>query len=191
MKIKLFMASLAALLISALALGLAAAPVAAAAPANSVMTLSQSLVTDRQGNQYIELAAKLTREDGYPLSERNVSFFETSNLFGTARITLGTGVTSAVGVATFKYLTRQAGDHEFTAVFGGDDTATSAIVNQTFTFDQLPAMPPLDVPTGMEAITAWTLPAVGLVVLGVWSLLLGVVIYVVRGIRRQTRQTGA
>jgi hypothetical protein len=189
MKIKLLTASLALTLISVLTLGLAA-PVVAAGPAQSTMTMSQSLETDRQGNETILLSAKLTRQDGYPLSERNVTFFETTDLFGTARVTLGTTVTSAVGVASFKYLTRMPGEHHFTAVFGGDETAASSIVNADFNFDQLPAMAPLEVPTGMETITAWTLPAVGVLVLVVWGLLLGVVVYTVHGVRKHSRQVG-
>lgn len=190
MKIKLIASSVSLILLSALTFGLMVTPVMAATQANSAMTLTQTVETDRQGNESIVLNAKLTRADGYPLSERNVSFFETVNLFGTARISLGSAVTSAVGIASLTYDTRQPGEHQFTAVYGGDDITTSSIVNATFDLENLPAMPPLYPPTGMESITRWTLPVVGLVVLAVWSLLLGVVVYVVRGIRKGTRQVG-
>ena len=190
MKTRVLVTLISTFLLAALSLGLVAAPAAAADPADSAITLDQSFEIDRQGNEAIVLSAKLTRADGYPLSERNVSFFETVGLFGTARIPLGSAVTSAVGVATLKYETRQAGEHQFTALFAGDETAKLAMVNAMLNIEKLPAMAPLSPPTGMEAISHWSLVGVGLVVLAVWTLLLGVVVYVAHGIRKTARQPG-
>jgi hypothetical protein len=187
-KFKLAMLSVSMLLICGLTFMGTAIPVAAATQATSVMTITQELQTDRQGNQSIVLLAKLTRQDGYPLSERTISFFETVNLYGTARISLGSAITSAVGLASLKYETRQAGQHSFTAVYSGDDVSTSSIVDATLDLSNIPHMAPLEAPTGMEVIGKYTLPMVGLVVLLVWALLLGTIISVIRGIRSQGRR---
>ncbi len=177
---------LAAAAVSAAALFTGAAPVMAA-QAKSVLTLTQELQTDRQGNQSVVLLAKLTNESGYPLSERSIAFFETSEVFGTARISLGSAVTSAVGVAALKYETREAGEHKFTVVYSGDETTASAIVETTVNIDQLAQMAPLSGPVGLEGINQFTLPAVGVVVVLVWGVLMGVLFGTIRGIRAGKR----
>ena len=181
-KSKILRSSIALLVFIGLILEWGATP-ALAAPAKSVLTLSQEFQTDRQGNESIVLLARLTNESGYPLSERSISFFETSELFGTGRLILGSAVTSAVGTASLKYETRKAGEHKFTVVYSGDESSTSAIVDTTLEIDKLPMMPPLWEPTGLERVNQWTLPVVGGVVVVVWGILFGVVFSVVRGIR--------
>ena len=169
-------------ILSAIALAAGTAPVMAA-QAKSVLTLTQELQTDRQGNQSVVLLAKLTTESGYPLSERTIAFFETSDLFGTNRVMLGSAVTSAVGIAALKYETRQAGDHTFTVVYSGDETSALSIVETSVNIDQLAQMAPLTEPNQLAALDKWILPAVGVVVVLVWGVLVGVLIGVIRGVR--------
>jgi hypothetical protein len=181
LRFKLLLVCLVSLMISALWLLIGIAPVAAAT-ANSVMTLTYSVQTDRQGNESLTLLAKVAQENGYPLSQRTISFFEKTDLFSDANVPLGSAVTSAVGIASLKYETRVAGPHTFTAVYGGDDNTSSAVVTSTLDLENLPPLPPLSAPTGMEAIARWSMIAAGLVVVIVWGLLIGVFVGTVRGI---------
>jgi hypothetical protein len=182
LKFKLLLLSLVTLMLSGSWLVAGSLPVAAA-QAKSIITLTYENQTDRQGNESLVLIAKLTREDGYPLSERNVAFFEMTDLFGDARMPIGAATTSAVGVASLKYETRQAGEHKFTVVYSGDDTTASVIVDATLDLENLPAMPSLSPPVGMEKISEWSTLAAGVVVLAVWGLLAGVFVGTVRGIK--------
>jgi hypothetical protein len=155
----------------------------AAAQANSVMTLTYEIQTDRQGNQSLVLLAKLNQESGYPLSQRSIAFFEKTDVFGNANVPIGTAVTSAVGIAPLKYATREAGPHTFTVVYGGDETTTSAVVTATLDLQNLPELASLAPPTGMEKIDYWAMLTAGLVVVIVWGLLVSVFFGTVKGIR--------
>ena len=124
----------------------------------------------------------MNRADGYALSQRTISFFEKTDLFGDANVPVGSAVTSAVGVASLKYETRLAGPHTFTVVYGGDDNTASVVTTATLDLENLPPLPPLSAPTGMEEINKWSMIAAGVVVLAVWTLLISVFIGTVRGI---------
>ena len=182
---KPLLASIATLLLFG-SLFISSVPVAAA-QAKSIVTLTYELQTNRQGEQSLYLIAKVVREDGYPLSERSIAFFETTETFGTARVAIGSAITSAVGLASLKYETRQTGAHKFTVVYSGDETTTSAVVDATLDIQTLPPMEPLEKPVGLEGISQWSLIAVGIVVLVVWALLAGVVLITVRGIRTHSK----
>jgi hypothetical protein len=181
-KFKLLLVSLASLLISGLWIFIGSAPVAAA-QAGSVMTLTYSVQTDRQGNQSLTLLAKLNRDDGYALSQRNIAFFEKTDLFGDANVPIGSATTSAVGIAALAYQTRVTGSHTFTVVYGGDDTTTSAVLTTTLDLENLPPMAPLYTPTGMEKISEWSMIATGVMVVVVWGLLASVFFGTIFGIR--------
>jgi hypothetical protein len=181
-RFKLLLVSLASLLITGLWIFVGSAPVAAA-QAHSVMTLTYSVQTDRQGNQSLTLLAKLNRDDGYALSQRTLAFFEQTDLFGDANVPIGSAVTSAVGVASLKYETRLTGPHTFTVVYGGDDNTASVVTTATLDLEGLPPLAPLSAPTGMEEIGKWSLAAAGVVVLVVWGLLLSVFVGTIKGIR--------
>jgi len=176
----------AAVLLSALGLVAGSVPIAAA-QANSVMTLTYEVQTDRQGNEWLVLLAKLNQDDGYPLSQRSVVFFEKSDIFGVANVSIGSATTSAVGIASLKYETRLAGPHTFTAVYGGDATSTSVVTTATLDLQNLPVLAPLAPPVGMESISQWSMIVTGVVVLAVWGLLIGVLFGTVRGIRSASK----
>jgi hypothetical protein len=186
LKYKLLLFSVATVLLSGLWFMTSSLPVAAA-QAKSIMTLTYEVQTDRQGNESLVLLAKIKREDGYPLSERNIAFFETTDLFGSARIPIGSAITSAVGVAALRYETRQAGEHQFTVVYSGDESTDSAIVNATLDLQNLPAIAPLEQPVGMEKINYWAMLGVGVVVLVVWGLIAGIFFGTVRGITTHSK----
>lgn len=188
LKFKVITASLIALLLSGMMLFTSIVPLAAATtPAKSNIELSYEIRTDRQGKQLLVLVATLKRADGYPLSERQVSFFESVDLFGPARITLGSATTSALGIAPFLYETRQPGEHKFTVLYGGDETAEFVMKDVTLDLQDLPVLAPLEKPVGMETINYWAMIAVGVVVLVVWSLLAGVFLGTIRGITRGSK----
>jgi hypothetical protein len=159
----------------------------AAAQAKSDIKLSYEIRTDRQGKETLVLIATLKRGDGYPLSERQVSFFESVDLFGPARLTLGSATTSAVGIAPIVYETREAGEHKFTVLYSGDDTTEFAMADVTLDLQNLPALSPLEKPVGMEKINYWAMLSVGALVLVVWSLLAGVFFGTIVGIRRDSK----
>jgi hypothetical protein len=186
LKLKLLMVSLTVVILSGLWLLTGSLPVAAA-QAKSVVTLTHEIQTDRQGNQFMVLIAKVTQENGYPLSERSITFFETSDVFGTARVYLGSAITSAVGIASLKYETRQLGEHKYTVVYSGDENTTSAVVETTLDLQTLPPMEPLSPPVGLERINFWSMITVGVVVLIVWGLLAGVVVGTISGITRGSK----
>lgn len=178
--------SMVAVLLSAFWLTAGSLPVIAA-QVESKLGLTYEVETNRQGDTYILLVAKLTRDDGYPLSQRNITFFETADTFGTARIALGSAITSAVGIASLRYETRVTGEHHFTVLYSGDESTALAMVNTTLDMQNLPAVAPLETPVGMEEINRWTMTSVGVVVLVVFGLLAWVFFGTIRGIRKQSK----
>ena len=157
--------------------------------------MTYKLNTDKNGNQSLLLLAKLTRaSDSYALSQRTVSFYETTDhqfstdAVASSTVFLGTATTDATGLGTLVYITQLTGDHQFMAVFNGDTTAAFARVNTTLTITKLPAnMAPLFPPTGMEKIDNLGEIAVGVVVLAVWALLIAVFFGTIRGIRNPSQ----
>ena len=61
---KLLFASIATIVMILLGMVISAVPVAAADQANTVLTLSYTVQTDRQGNQSLLLQAKLNQDNG-------------------------------------------------------------------------------------------------------------------------------
>jgi hypothetical protein len=113
--------------------------IAADTPVKSVLTLQQQTVTDRLGNESIALKAKMTMEDGYPLSERTIYFIETLDFFEKSQVTIGTATTNATGLATITYETELMGEHVITARFSGDSEALPAQITMTFDLTDLPS----------------------------------------------------
>ena len=187
LNLKALLISLTTIVVSTLYLIAGSLPIMAA-QAKSMITLTYEIQTDRQENQYGVLLAKVVREDGYPLSERSIAFFESTDVFGTARVSIGTAVTSAVGIAALRYETRQLGLHNFTVVYSGDETTTSAIVDIPIDIAILPPMDPLVAPIGLEHINKWTLIGVGIVTLAVWVILIGVFFGTIRGITANSKK---
>ncbi len=183
---KALLVSVFTILLSGMSLFAGTVPVSAA-QAKSDIKLTYEIRTDRQDNKLLVLVATLKRADGYPLSERQVSFFESVDLFGPARLTLGSATTSAVGVAPLVYETREAGEHKFTVLYSGDDTTEFALADITLDLQDLPALSPLEKPVGMENINYWAMLSVGGLVLVVWGLLAGVFFGTIAGIRRDSK----
>ena len=114
-------------------LAIVSSPVSAAdTQVQSSLTVQLQNMTQRDGTEYQVLSARLTAQDGSPLSEETVTFFEEADVFGTANVPLGSAVTSSFGVATLKYETGQAGAHRILAVFSGDQGASSATGNRGY-----------------------------------------------------------
>jgi hypothetical protein len=151
-------------------------------PEAAIMTLAQQTKQNRDGTEYLVLTARLTRKDGYSLSERTINFYEENDVFGPAALPIGTAITSAAGIATLNYSTRLLGEHSVKATFSGDQDAGPVQTEATFTLDSLPPMAPLTTPTGLERVSQWALMGVGIIVLVIWLSLVGVLIGVKRGI---------
>lgn len=156
--------------------------IAADTPVKSVLTLQQQIVTDRFGNESIALTAKMTMEDGYPLSERTISFLETHDFFGKSQVSIGTAITNAMGLASITYETRLMGEHIITARFSGDAEALPALVTMTFDITDLPSSN-LSSPTPViEKINHWgTIAAYGAMA-AVLAILLTTLFVVIRGV---------
>ncbi len=155
---------------------------AADPPVKSVLTLQQQTVTDRLGNESITLTAKMTMEDGYPLSERTISFSETLDFFEKSQVMIGTATTNAVGLASITYETRLLGEHIITARFSGDAEALPVLVTMTFNITDLPSSN-LSSPTPViEKINDWgTILAYGAMA-AVLAILLTTLFVVIRGV---------
>ncbi len=155
---------------------------AADTPVKSVLTLQQQTVTDRLGNESITLTAKMTMEDGYPLSERTISFSETLDFFEKSQVMIGTATTNAVGLASITYETRLMGEHIITARFSGDAEALPVLVTMTFNITDLPSSN-LSSPTPViEKINDWgTILAYGAMA-AVLVILLTTLFGVIRGV---------
>ena len=155
---------------------------AADPPVKSVLTLQQQTVTDRLGNESITLTAKMTMEDGYPLSERTISFSETLDFFEKSQVMIGTATTNAVGLASITYETRLLGEHIITARFSGDAEALPVLITMTFNITDLPSSN-LSSPTPViEKINDWgTILAYGAMA-AVLIILLTLLFGVIRGV---------
>lgn len=156
--------------------------IAADAPVKSILTLQQQTVTDRLGNESIALKAKMTMEDGYPLSERTIYFIETLDFFEKSQVTIGTATTNAIGVATITYETGLIGEHVITARFSGDAEALPAQITMTFDLTDLPSSN-LSQPTPViDNINYWgTILAYGAMI-SIFVILLTLLFVVIRGV---------
>lgn len=143
-----------------------------------------------KADQGYALAVRARTDDGKPLNEAAIRFYEAVDLFGAREMTLGTTTTDGQGQAIFVYLPARLGTHQIIARFAGRDQIASAEARTTF--DALIAAPlyqPETVP--LSGFSQVVTVAVGLIVVSVWALIGFAFISTARGVRRGARDLGA
>ena len=163
------------------------ATVALAAQQKSVIQLTIGPAS--KADQGYALAVRVRTDDGKPVNEATIRFYETVDLFGAREMVLGGATTDGQGQGTFVYLPAQLGSHQIIARFAGRDQIASAEARATF--DALVAAPlyqPETVP--LSGFSQVVTVAVGVVVLSVWALIGFAFISTARGVRRGARDLG-
>ncbi len=136
------------------------------------------------------ILATLTTQDGKPLSDRNVDFFQELEFFGSRESYIGSATTDSTGVATLLYLPAESGKQSIKARYLGRDGYASSQVTATIEIkDAKPAFESEPLP--LAAVARWLPVVLGLIVLAVWAVLLGVLLRSVLGIRAAVSLTDA
>ncbi len=144
-----------------------------------VLTLEEH--ENSEGEEIVLASARLTDTAGQPLADRPLDFFLTVDFFGQLPVSLGTAVTNAIGEAALEYQPHQAGAHDFTVQFHGDEHYLASEAARTIDISEAgSAYHPEHI--GLQAIGGWTLRGIGLAVLGLWMLMGLVVIRILWGI---------
>lgn len=135
------------------------------------------------------LAVRVRSDDGKPVNEAPIKFYESVDLFGAREMSLGTVTTDGQGQATFLYLPAQLGSHAITARFAGSDQVSSATAKTTFDASvAAPSYQPETVP--LSGFSQVVTVAVGVMVLSVWALIAFALFSTARGVRRGARDLG-
>lgn len=128
------------------------------------------------------ILATLTTQDGKPLSDRNVDFYQEIEFFGPRESYIGSATTDSTGVATLLYLPAESGKQSIKARYLGRDGYASTQVSATI--DIKDARPALESePLPLATVARWLPMVLGLLVLAVWAVLLGVLLRSVLGVR--------
>lgn len=183
--------ALSGLLAAALQLGwLAPVALAQSAPAKAAaaatkLSLSADPRMDSRGRPVkgqLVLNATLTTTDGKPINHQAINFYQQVDILGPHDAFVGTATTDATGVASLLYEPAQSGDQGLRARYPGTAELASQTAEASTTIrDTLPPFKGEPVPLGAVA-TGLSIGA-GLLVLGVWLVLLGVLLRTVLGIR--------
>lgn len=178
----LSLAALASLVGAALTLSLL--PVGAHAQANArptTVTVGPAAPTSVKGQ--LALSAKLTTEDGKPVSGQEIEFLVPVELFGDREAFVGSATTDSTGVATLGYQPAQPGRQMIVARFvGGSSYATSEARAEIQVREVVPAIKSEPLP--FAGLRDWLPFGMVALVLVVWGVLLSVFLGTVRGIRR-------
>jgi len=151
--------------------------------------LQLTITPAAKAEQGYAIAVRVRTDDGKPVNEAAIRFYETVDLFGAREMSLGSTTTDGQGQGTFIYLPAQLGSHQIIARFAGRDQIASAETRTTF--DALTAAPlyqPETVP--LSGFSQVVTVAVGVVVLSVWALIAFAFISTARGVRRGARDHG-
>ena len=149
-------------------------------------TIQLAVAPAAKAEQGYAITVWVRTEDGKPLNEATVSFYEPVDLFGAREMALGTTTTDGQGQGTFLYLPAQLGSHQIIARFAGRDQIGKAEAKTTFDADiAAAAYQPETVPlSGFNQVVTG---AVGVIVLSVWALIAFALISTARGVRRGAR----
>jgi hypothetical protein len=175
--------------IALLAVALASASVALAdTPAQRATSITFGGASPTRVKGQVALSATLKADDGKPLSNRSIDFYESVQLLGARDSYLGAALTDSTGTATLGYEPASVGARAIRASFAGEEglakseTSGQVTISQTrplFTEDPLPF-----------AVVGQLLPyALGAVVLAVWALLAFVLVRTASGIRAASPTT--
>jgi hypothetical protein len=175
-----------ALALSALAT-LLLATIAMAAPQKAVIQLTVTAAS-KAADGYV-LAVRVRTDDGKPVNEAAVRYYETVDLIGSREMYLGTVTTDGQGQGSLVYLPAQLGSHPVIARFAGRDQISAAEARTTFeALTAAPLYEPESVP--LSGFTQVVAMVVGAVVLCVWALIAFALISTARGVRRGARDLG-
>ncbi|MFC1865343.1 Ig-like domain-containing protein [Chloroflexota bacterium] len=143
--------------------------VVAADPVATFLTVEAQEKTDRFGEEYLAIVAKLTKEDGRAVGGRTITFFKVEDYFGLSSIKIGTAKTTAVGTASVKYETLREGVHQIEAHFTGDAEYLPAKIASGLNITNVMTVENGSI--GLQPIQNAGLMLVGAIVLVVWFLL--------------------
>ena len=163
------------------------ATVALAAPQKAVVQLTVAAAA--KVDQGYVLAVRVRAEDGKPVNEAAIRYYESVDFVGAREMYLGTTTTDGQGQGTFAYLPAQLGTHQIIARFAGRDQLASAEARTTFEATiAAPAYRAEIVP--LSGFTTIVSGAVAAIVLTVWALIAFALISTARGVRRGARDLG-
>jgi hypothetical protein len=137
----------------------------------------------RGARGHLTLRATLTTAEGKPLGDRQVTFYQQVDLFGTRDALIATGSTDSTGFAAVDYQPVENGTQTIKARFLGDGGAASIETSTTITVrDAVPVYTPDPLP--LATVRQWLPVGLATLVLATWAVLLGVTLRTVLGIRR-------
>jgi hypothetical protein len=136
-------------------------------------TLKVNGATRTSTRGVLALSATLSRADGTPLPDQEVSFYQQVDLFGPRDALLGSAATDSGGVAVLLYQAATRGRQTIKATFGGSSgvgkaEASTAIDVRDVVDPYEPDAEPL------ASLRQWLPVALTSVVVAVWALVLGI-----------------
>ena len=163
------------------------ATVALAAQQKATIQLTVAPAT--KVDQGYALAVRVRTDDGKPVNDATIRFYESVDLFGAREMVLGTTITDGQGLGSYLYLPAQLGSHQIIARFTGREQIASTEARATFdAFIAAPLYQPETVP--LSSFSQVVTVAVGVIVLSVWALIGFAFISTARGVRRDARDLG-
>ncbi len=152
---------------------------AALPPGNATLALStQALAKAADG---YTVSAALRKSDGTAVGAATVRFYEAVDLLGDREMLIGSAVTDGTGVASLAYLPARTGTHEIvarTSAAGKVDAAVGRL-----TFESSVSAPAYQETRKPLASFSDRVPyAVGVLVLGVWSVIAFALLATARGV---------
>jgi len=131
--------------------------------------------------QYL-FTATLTTQDGNPINNVTVSFYEQNQVFGTREALLGTAITDSTGSATIVYQPAQTGSQTVVARFAGTPVLAPAAITVNVAVGT--AVPPYtEEPLPFAQISEYLGVVVVLLVVAAWLILLSVLLGAILGVR--------
>lgn len=156
--------------------------------APSTLTFRGASPARTQG--HLTLAASLATAEGKPLSNRSIEFFQGVSLFGAREAYLGAAITDATGTAVIAFQPAQAGRHEITARFLGDDGYARAESSGAIEVREV-APPFRSRPLPFAGFAEWLPYALGALILAIWVVLASVFLRTAQGVRAAARASQA
>ncbi len=156
-------------------------PTAPAVIAPTGTSVALSAVPLAKASDGYALRATVRTKDGAAAGSATVRFYEIVDLFGQREMYIGTATTDGTGAASIAYLPSRVGSHQIVARTVAAGQLDAAVGWSTF--ESSVAAPPYVAPTRPLAAFSDRVPyAVGLVVLGVWSLIAFALLATARGV---------
>jgi hypothetical protein len=135
------------------------------------------------------LTARLRTDEGQPVNNQEVLFYQVIEFFGPRAADLGAATTDSTGRAAVVFQPAQPGQQTIKAYFAGTPDYTASETSQSFTASTV--VPPFEsMPPPLALVRPWVPVALGVLMLAVWATLLGVFLTSVVGIRTAARTSG-